>query len=96
MLLIGATVCEIPAPSLQLLQTYCVPVPLVCGDVVLIVCDDPAVQDKFAVVCVGEVTVALAGVPGVIQIVLFCVNACRHGVEKFDKQLLLIAALILN
>src|SRR5579863_4654633 len=37
-------VCEIAPLSDQLLQTYCTPAPPDCGEVVAMVCDEPAVQ----------------------------------------------------
>src|SRR5437588_6616600 len=44
--MIGETVCEIAPPSLQLLHTYCVPVPPFWVDVVLIVWLEPVVQEN--------------------------------------------------
>ena len=46
MVAVGGTVilCEIAPLSDQLLHTYCTPVVPDCGDVVVIVCDDPGTQ----------------------------------------------------
>ena len=47
MFVVGATVCEIAPPSLQLLHTYWIPVPLLWGDVVAIVWLEPGAHEKI-------------------------------------------------
>jgi hypothetical protein len=47
--LVGAMVCETAPPSLQLFQTYCVPVPPLCGETTAMVCEDPEGQFNVCV-----------------------------------------------
>lgn len=73
--------CEIAPPSDQLLHTYCTPVPPDCGDVVAMVCDEPAVQLSTSGAAVnGPPSAETRRLAGLVLIVICCEAAAKFPV----------------
>lgn len=74
--------CEIAPLSDQLLKTYCTPAPPDCGEVVAMVCDEPAVQFSMSVAATRVPPSTETRRPTGLVAILICAVAGSHCSTK--------------